>query len=82
MIHQMYLDTQIYCRVFKTNIENEYQACRLVYILEKTQGIIDWNLDLDDRENILRVDFSTIKIGKLAKQLSLFNIEIEELPIW
>tara|TARA_R110000868_G_scaffold383578_7_gene650650 strand:+ start:817 stop:1062 length:246 start_codon:yes stop_codon:yes gene_type:complete len=68
--------------VFKTNIEDNYQACRLAYVLEKTDGITDWNLDLDDWENILKIEFSYIQIDHLIQHLLQFNIEVEELPIW
>ena len=81
-MNEIRIDPHLQYAVFKTNIEDEYQACRLVYILEKTEGIIDWHLDLEDWENILKIEYSRIQPELLTQHLSQFNIEIEELPIW
>lgn len=68
--------------VFKTNVTNNSQASKLVNVLEKMDGILNWNLDLEDWENILKIEFSELKTETLYRQLSEFDIEIEELIIW
>lgn len=82
MINQIKTNPQLNCLVFKTNIEDKDQESRLIYVLEKIDGIIDWNLDLENWEHVLRIEYSSIQIEKLTQELSDFGIEIERLPIW
>ncbi len=74
--------TGLKCLVFSTNIDTKLKAARLVYVLERTQEIRDWNLDMDDRDHVLRIDFKSLNISSLEKKLFSFDISIEELPIW
>jgi len=74
--------SKLKCRVFKTNVRDELTACRLIYILEHSNGLTDWNLDMGDHDKVLRINYSHLNIDSFTKSLSVFNIEIEELPIW
>ncbi len=76
------LETEIQCLVFSTNVDNDLKAARLVYVLEKIPGIQDWNLDIEDCDHVLRIDFKSINLDKFSEKLSFFDIEIKELPIW
>lgn len=75
-------EPEIKCLVFRTNVTENYQVCRLVYVLEKTDGVLSWNLDLENWENILRLEYSDLEMDSLLLRLSEFDIRIEELPIW
>ncbi|MCG8373809.1 MAG: hypothetical protein MI700_09760 [Balneolales bacterium] len=70
------------CRVFKTNVGNELAASRLVYVLEHSKGIENWNLDMEDHDRVLRINYSKLHLFSFVNALSVFDIEIEELPIW
>ncbi|GAB5409569.1 MAG: hypothetical protein BalsKO_19340 [Balneolaceae bacterium] len=82
MSNQVQINSKLNCLVFKTNIDEEYKVSQLIYVLEKIEGIEYWNLDMEDWENILRIEFSNFEIEVLTEQLSKFSLEIEELPIW
>lgn len=74
--------TCLECRVFKTNVDDKLVASRLIYILEHSAGIKDWNLDLDDCDRVLRIHYDRLNLYSFTQSLSVFDIEIEELPIW
>lgn len=76
------IDSETKCLVFKTNVADELQAARLSFVLEKTPGIKCWNLDLEDKDHVLRISFHQISINRLRINLFRFKIRIEELPIW
>ena len=75
-------ETHLECRVFKTNVEDRLTASRLIYILEHSDGIKDWNLDMEDCDHVLRIDFQKLSMRSFLTALSVFDIEIEEMPIW
>ncbi len=75
-------DTCVQCLVFSTNVGNDLMAARLVYILEKTKGILSWNLDMDDHDRVLRIDYNQLNLSSFNTALSVFGIEIKEMPIW
>lgn len=74
--------TGLECLVFSTNIDTDLKAARLVYVLERTEGVQDWNLDMDDCDHVLRIDFKSINLDKFDEKLTSFGIKILELPIW
>lgn len=76
------LETGIQCLVFSTNVNNNLKAARLAYILERDHEIKDWNLDMEDHDHVLRIDFKSLNLDILKKQLSAFDVTIKELPIW
>lgn len=75
-------DTDLQCLVFSTNVDDDLMAARLVYILEKTKGILSWNLDMEDCDHVLRINFRKLGMQSFLTALSVFGIEIEEMPIW
>ena len=75
-------DTDLQCLIFSTNVNDNLMAARLVYILEKTNGILSWNLDMEDCDHVLRISFQKLCMPSFLTALSVFDIEIEELPIW
>lgn len=75
-------DTDLQCLVFSTNVENDLMAAQLVYILEKTNGIFSWNLDMEDHDRVLKINHYQLDLSSFKEMLSVFDIEIEELPIW
>ncbi|MFV1883758.1 MAG: hypothetical protein ACMZ7B_04675 [Balneola sp.] len=76
------VDTDLNCLVFSTNVNSDLKAAQLEYILEKTSGIASWNLDMEDHDHVLRIDFKKINLSSFQEKLSSFDIVIEELPIW
>ncbi len=68
--------------VFRTNIDTDLAAARLIYVLEKTKEIESWNLDMNDCDRVLRIEFDELDHNLLIKNLSSFAIQIKEMPIW
>ena len=66
--------------VFKTNISTSSLVSRSKRQLNKLLPEATWNFDLEDCDNILRID-SHIDISKQLKaEMYKLGIEIEELP--
>lgn len=68
--------------VFKTNIENENEADRILRVLQAAFPSYKINFDLDDCDNILRME---TQIGVLHEKLVIdliknHGFEIEVLP--
>lgn len=76
------IDTDTQCLIFKTNIANDLEAARLNFVLERTRGVKSWNLDLEDHDHVLRINFSSVNLNQLRINLFRFKIYIKELPIW
>ncbi len=66
--------------VFKTNIQQEYQA--EVIVAELCMYFPDHaiNFDLQDRDNILRVEAANIKNEKIINLLQQHGVDCEVLP--
>lgn len=66
--------------VYKTNINSEAKAKQTEKELSRLLPTALWNFDLEDCDNILRVD-SKSNVSKILKtELQKFGIIIEELP--
>lgn len=66
--------------VYKTNITSKGMAKRTEKELNKLLPNADWNFDLEDCDNILRVD-SKRDVSRLLKaEMCKIGIEINELP--
>jgi hypothetical protein len=65
--------------VFKTSVKTEEDILKLKSKLDNLFEIIKWNFDLEDCDNILRVDISGTSSKKIIKLLSEANFECQEL---
>ncbi|MEO5775651.1 MAG: hypothetical protein ABIQ27_02030 [Flavobacterium sp.] len=66
--------------VYKTNIDSKSKAKQLQPKLDKLLFDCTWNFDLEDCDNILRIDAEHDITTVLKKALNQFGIEIQELP--
>lgn len=68
--------------VFRTNIETEQQAVRLLKQFKKTYPAYHINLDLEDCDNILRVDShnNQIDVNRIIETVMDFGFSAEVLP--
>lgn len=66
--------------VYKTNIDNKTKAKQVKQKLNKLIAGIKWNFDLEDCDNILRIDSKKDYTNLLKSSLLEFGIMIEELP--
>ena len=64
--------------VFKTNIQNTEQATKLQALAGLT-GITDWSTDLEDCDNILRVQGRGIRSDQIIRLMDELGFSCEEL---
>ncbi len=65
--------------VFKTNVSHERKIMELTPILDSMDGVIDWNFDLHDCDNILRVVAIATLPDQIENQLLQAGYYCEEL---
>ncbi len=66
--------------VFRTGINNHEHIHRIAPKLNSLSGVHKWSFDLDDHENILRIEAVGISPRSIEDTLSRENYYCEELP--
>ena len=66
--------------VFKTNIPTHEQVDKVSVILSTLKNISHWNVDLEDIDNVLRIECDRLSPMTIIKLLRSASIECEELP--
>lgn len=67
--------------VFKTSLQNKQQIRQAGLFLKQLSGIIRWNVDLHDKDNILRVvtvGLSPRSVEQLLQQAGYYCQELED----
>lgn len=65
--------------VFITNIENEGQVDEVKPLLTRIPGIRDWNFDLEDCDNILRIEAGNIPPQYIESLLQTAGFDCRKL---
>ncbi len=65
--------------IFSTNVSEPQQINRLQPLLTAVPTIKDWNFDLEDCDNILRIEHEHLEIDHLVSSLNKAGIICEEL---
>lgn len=65
--------------VFVTNIEKEEQVSEVKPLLTAVAAISDWNFDLDDCDNILRIEANDISPRYIEFLLKTAGFDCREL---
>jgi hypothetical protein len=65
--------------VFKTSVKTDEDIIKLKPKLENICDIIKWNFDLEDCDNILRIDTSGISPKMIIDLLKELDFECQEL---
>ena len=65
--------------VFKTSVKTKMQAKKLKLHIDELLPTAKWNFDLEDIDNILRVDSQENIILKIINLLNIHNHSCEEL---
>jgi hypothetical protein len=66
--------------VFKTNISTAEEVKRLSEILNIQKGVLKWNVDLNDIDNVLRIESHIMGADTIIALLCDGGYECEELP--
>lgn len=65
--------------VFKTNISSDKEIEKLTKILALEKGILKWNIDINDIDNVLRIESNNITVDFIIALLCNAGFECEEL---
>jgi hypothetical protein len=65
--------------VFKTNIKRKKQVALLNQYLENISGIVKWNVDLWDKDKILRIVSNSVSPRSVEERLRSAGYVCEEL---
>lgn len=65
--------------VFKTDARNRKRVSALAPHLQNIQGIIKWNVDLNDVDNVLRVECASVPPALIESSLQKAGYFCEEL---
>lgn len=69
------------CFVFRTSLKNREDVEYISGILNNLQGVIKWSVDLQDWENVLRIECKSITAATIIRILSEAGVSAEELPL-
>ncbi len=67
--------------VFKTGLRHPGEVSRVAVLLESLDGILKWNVDLDDCDRVLRIEavgLSCYDIIRLVSQAGFLCEELED----
>ncbi|RNL86272.1 hypothetical protein ED312_11570 [Sinomicrobium pectinilyticum] len=65
--------------VFKTSVKNKIQEKKLKSQIDKVLPKAKWNFDLEDCDNILRIESEENIVAKITTLLKTHNFDCEEL---
>ncbi len=65
--------------VFKTNLRYKKNIHSIVPLLNRLEGIIRWNVDLHDRDKILRIESHSLSPQIVEQTLELAGYYCKEL---
>ena len=66
--------------VFKTNLVSAKDIHRISPLMGETPGILRWNVDEHDIDNVLRIETSWLLPGDIIRVLNNAGYLCEELP--
>lgn len=66
--------------VFKTNLVSAKDIHRISPLMGDTPGILRWNVDEHDIDNVLRIETSLLLPGDIIRVLTTAGYVCEELP--
>ena len=66
--------------VFSTSVKEPRQVSKVTTLLTKVPAIAQWNFDLEDCDNILRVVSSGVEPQTINHMLQIAGFTCEELP--
>jgi hypothetical protein len=75
-----YAKTTLQVLVFKTNLVSAKDIHRISPLMGETPGILRWNVDEHDIDNVLRIETSWLLPGDIIRVLNNAGYLCEELP--
>ncbi len=65
--------------IFKTNIEQDFELNHVNDVFKNIESIINWNVDREDRDKVLRVESLKNNISEIISVLKNIGFFCEEL---
>jgi hypothetical protein len=65
--------------IFKTNIQTEFDKLRIKNVLDASQKVLKWNIDMDDTDHVLRIVSDSLKPEQIISVLDYVGFECSEL---
>lgn len=72
---------EVECLVFRTNLQTKTDVERISEAMNDLPGILDWSVDLEDWEKVLRVEGTGIRAGQIKALLRSLHVDISEMPV-
>ncbi len=65
--------------IFKTNIRTEFDRLRIKNVLDASQKVLKWNVDMDDVDHVLRVVSDALTPEQIISVIDYVGFECSEL---
>ncbi|HZZ76356.1 MAG TPA: hypothetical protein VFE04_10530 [Puia sp.] len=65
--------------IFKTNIQTEFDKLRIKNVLDASQKVLKWNIDMDDSDHVLRIVSDSLSPEQIISILDYVGFECSEL---
>jgi len=65
--------------IFKTNIQTEFDKLRIKNVLDASQKVLKWNIDMDDSDHVLRIVSDSLRPEQIISVLEYVGFECSEL---
>ena len=65
--------------IFKTNIRTEFDKLRIKNVLDASQKVLKWNIDMDDADHVLRIVSDSLRPEQIISLLDYVGFECSEL---
>jgi len=65
--------------IFKTNIQTEFDKLRIKNVLDASQKVLKWNIDMDDADRVLRIVSDSLRPDQIISVLEYVGFECSEL---
>ncbi len=66
--------------IFKTNLLSKNDLSKIETVLNQLPEILDWNVDLDDIDKVLRIESRLPESGEIVTAIQAEGYFCEELP--
>lgn len=73
-------ETNYNCLVFRSSLQTREDVDQIADTLNNLSGILDWSVDLEDWEKVLRIECKDISAREIAAILRKEAVYIKELP--
>ena len=65
--------------IFRTNIQTEFDKMRIKNVLDASQKVLKWNIDMDDTDRVLRIVSDSLRPEQIISLLDYVGFECTEL---